>query len=121
MIKITRICSDEAGVSYFRDATLPVSSITAVEGTPPLYITQPTPATHLFSINPGHWNGDLHVAPHKQYVIILAGELEVTTGKNEIRRFKPGDIILAEDTTGHGHKTINPSSEPVISTVSQVA
>ncbi len=119
-IKITRICSDEAGVSYFKDATIPMSLITAVEGTPPLYITQPTPATHLFSINPGNWQGDMHVAPHKQYVIILAGELEITTGKNETRRFKAGDIVLAEDTTGKGHETINPNSEPVICTVAQI-
>ncbi len=63
----------------------------------------------------------MHVAPHKQYVVILSGELEITTGQNETRRFKAGDILLAEDTTGHGHKTVNPNDVPVVCSVAQVA
>ncbi|HYT53818.1 MAG TPA: hypothetical protein VEQ38_03825 [Verrucomicrobiae bacterium] len=54
------------------------------------------PATHL---------SDFHTAPRRQYVITLAGQVEIETGDGTIRRFGPGDVMLAEDTTGRGHIT----------------
>jgi len=54
------------------------------------------PATHL---------SDYHTAPRRQYVITLVGEVEIETGDGTIRRFGPGDVMLAEDTTGRGHIT----------------
>lgn len=48
---------------------------------------------------------DWHRAPRRQYVITLSGrgEIEVAGGKKISVR--PGDIELAEDTTGKGHIT----------------
>ena len=46
-----------------------------------------------------------HPAPRRQYVITLAGQMEIETGDGTIRRFGPGDVMLAEDTTGRGHIT----------------
>jgi hypothetical protein len=54
------------------------------------------PATHL---------SDFHTAPRRQYVITLAGQVEIETGDGTIRCFGPGDVMLAEDTTGRGHIT----------------
>jgi len=54
------------------------------------------PATHL---------SDYHNAPRRQYVITLAGHVEIETGDGTVRRFGPGDVMLADDTTGHGHIT----------------
>lgn len=44
-----------------------------------------------------------HIAPRRQYAFTLSGEeeIEVTGGKKI--HFGPGDIELAEDTTGKGH------------------
>lgn len=44
-----------------------------------------------------------HTAPQRQYVINLAGESEVEVGDGSIRRLGPGDIYLADDTSGQGH------------------
>ena len=38
-------------------------------------------------------------------MITLAGQVEIETGDGTIRRFGPGDVMLAEDTAGHGHIT----------------
>jgi hypothetical protein len=48
---------------------------------------------------------DFHVAPRRQFVITLAGLVEVECGDGTKRRFGPGDIMLADDTTGQGHIT----------------
>jgi hypothetical protein len=44
-----------------------------------------------------------HDAPARQYVVTLAGTLEFKTVKGETFTICPGDILLAEDTTGSGH------------------
>ncbi len=47
---------------------------------------------------------DWHNAPHRQYVITLSGRLEFETRTGEIQIVEPGDILLAEDTAGGGHR-----------------
>ena len=44
-----------------------------------------------------------HTAPHRQYVITLSGTLEFET-RDGSRFLGPGDVLLAEDTTGGGHR-----------------
>lgn len=50
-------------------------------------------------------HSDYHPAPRRQYVITLAGQVEIETGDGTVRRFGPGDVMLADDTTGRGHMT----------------
>jgi quercetin dioxygenase-like cupin family protein len=45
-----------------------------------------------------------HTAPHVQYVITLSGTLEFTTRDGETFVLRPGDVLLAADTTGSGHR-----------------
>lgn len=47
---------------------------------------------------------DWHVAPCRQYVVTLSGTLEFVTRDGETFVLKPGDILLAADTTGSGHR-----------------
>ena len=44
-----------------------------------------------------------HTAPVRQLVITLTGTLDFVTRNNEHFTINPGDILLAEDTTGTGH------------------
>ena len=44
-----------------------------------------------------------HDAPTRQLVITLTGELEFKTAKGLTFVINPGDILLAEDTSGSGH------------------
>jgi len=53
-----------------------------------------------------------HNAKHRELVITLDGEAEVEIGDGSKRRFGPGDMILAEDTTGRGHITRITSKQP---------
>lgn len=47
---------------------------------------------------------DWHTAPHVQYVITMSGTLEFTTRDGETFILRPGDVLLAADTTGSGHR-----------------
>ena len=44
-----------------------------------------------------------HDAPTRQFVITLARTLEFRTASEQTFTIHPGDILLAEDTTGTGH------------------
>ncbi len=57
-----------------------------------------------FEETPAHSSLDWHVAPTTQYVITLAGVLEFVTEGGEIFTVEPGDVLIALDTTGGGHK-----------------
>jgi quercetin dioxygenase-like cupin family protein len=53
-----------------------------------------------------------HVAPTTQYVITLAGILEFTTRGGESFVLRPGEILVAMDTAGTGHKWRLINDEP---------
>ncbi|UGS38403.1 cupin domain-containing protein [Capillimicrobium parvum] len=46
-----------------------------------------------------------HTAPRRQFVVQLRGETEIEASDGEVRRLRPGDIVLLEDTEGPGHVT----------------
>jgi len=53
--------------------------------------------------NLGVW----HNAPRRQWVIMLAGSsVTITAGDGSTRTLVAGDVLLAEDVTGQGHKTV---------------
>ena len=45
-----------------------------------------------------------HTAPVHQYVITITGTVEFTTYTGETFILHPGEILIALDTTGSGHK-----------------
>ena len=63
---------------------------------------------------PGWWQ-DYHTAPRHQYVVFLSGGAEIEVASGEKRRFNPGDVLVAEDLTGHGHIIRNTGEEPRVS------
>ncbi len=45
-----------------------------------------------------------HTAPVRQLVVTLAGELLFSTRDGEQFTLRPGDVLLAEDVSGSGHR-----------------
>jgi len=66
----------------------------------------------VFRRAPAGYFHEWHVAPKRQYVITLSGEWEVEVGDGSRRRFEAGDVLLAEDTTGQGHRSRVLGSKP---------
>ena len=57
-----------------------------------------------FKETPAHSSFDWHNDPIPQYVITLSGVLEFSTVGGETFTIHPGEILLAQDHTGTGHK-----------------
>ena len=66
--------------------------------------------TAAFQETPSEGHYDWHNDPVRQLVITLTGTLDFVTRNNEHFTINPGDILLAEDSTGTGHtwKLIGP-------------
>ncbi|HMN95949.1 MAG TPA: hypothetical protein PKC43_09795 [Phycisphaerales bacterium] len=71
----------------------------------PLPLRVPAAATAVeFAESPPGASLDWHPAPCLQYVITLSGTLEFVTRGGERFLLRPGDVLLAADTTGGGHR-----------------
>jgi mannose-6-phosphate isomerase-like protein (cupin superfamily) len=55
-----------------------------------------------------------HNESRPQYLVVLAGQLEVSIGDGSVRGFGPGDVLMAEDLTGQGHTTRTVSERPLV-------
>jgi quercetin dioxygenase-like cupin family protein len=91
-MKVTRLYTGKDGESHFEQIEVQVDKIQAAEG---IVFRQALPG------NVQDW----HPAPRRQYVITLSGQGEIEIGDGTVRRFGPGEIMLADDTKGRGHIT----------------
>ncbi len=99
----TRLYSDELGESNFEDVAVPLDD-EGIAG----YISREFGVSSVqFRLNEADYDWDFHNAPAKQFVILLDGEIEITTSRGDKRKFGGGDILLVEDTEGKGHRTRN--------------
>src|SRR3954451_19010778 len=57
-----------------------------------------------FKETPPHSTYDWHTAPTLQYVLTLTGTLQFETFSGETFILRPGEILVAMDVTGSGHK-----------------
>jgi len=103
-MKVTRFYADEEGNSKFEDIYIPLTK-TTIYGT----LSEPYPAKNVVFRYTSPSYDDKHCAPKRQYIVLLEGGVDITVTDGTKRSFKPGDILLAEDTTGKGHhsKAIN--------------
>lgn len=103
MFKITRIYSDEHGDSRFEDLEISLEEAGEIGALSSLL---PAKGVIFREVAPSY-DFDFHNAPMRQYIVLLDGSIEIETSLGEKRKFGGGDILLAEDTTGKGHKTRN--------------
>ena len=110
MPAFARLYTGDDGRSHIED-TEP-SFVASLELTGAMEAAPLRAASIIFRRSPaGHFQ-DFHIAPRRQYTITLSGEMEIGTGDGTLRRFGPGDVLLAEDLAGEGHTTRVVSSEP---------
>lgn len=100
-VKLTRVYADERGDSHFEESDIPLHDAGAIGR-----LSEPVAAKSLmFRENPPNYDFDWHVAPQRQFVVLLDGTIEIETSDGARRIFRGGDVLLLEDTTGRGHRT----------------
>ena len=99
MIRCVRIWTGDDGNSFFEEGTIDLPN-----GERGDVLSGDVPASSI-SFRETKSGGTFapHDAPTRQFVITLAGTLEFKTASGATFLIHPGDILMAEDTTGSGH------------------
>ena len=109
LMNYVRIYSDAAGASHFQDVTVEAAGAPSAGAV----TSDPLPVAGLiFRRVPGGAAPAWHVAPRRQFIVHVEGEVEVEVSDGEIRTFSPGSVVLVEDTHGRGHITRPVGSMP---------
>ncbi len=98
-MKIVRLYSGSDGESHFEDIDLPMQ----VGKNGRDRRSENLPAKGIMFGEMGDSN--FHNAPTRQFGIVLKGQIEIIVGDGASRLFREGDVFLAEDMTGRGHKS----------------
>jgi hypothetical protein len=110
-MKITRLYTGTDNESHFEEMEIELENAGDIGE-----LSEKVDATGIIfrRTGPGY-DYDWHNAPQRQYIIMLDGAVDVEIGDGTVRRFSTGDILLAEDTTGRGHKSRAVNNEPRLS------
>ena len=100
---IVRLYTGSDGQAHFEDLNRPSGETETV--------ALKAGADMTFRRFPDGTFSDWHTAPRRQYIFILAGQVEIGIGDGTMRRLGAGDILQVEDTTGQGHTTRSVGSE----------
>jgi hypothetical protein len=102
-LRYARLYADGGGVAHFADEALPWG--TTLEDARGVSVRRLAAG----------YDRDRHPAPQRQFVVVLAGVLEIEVGDGETRRFGPGGVVLVTDLTGLGHRTPVPGPDDAAS------
>jgi uncharacterized cupin superfamily protein len=99
-IKLIRLFTGADGQSHFEVGKIKWDLVEAVNA------VSKSESVHNISFEETKAGASLewHNAPHRQYVITLSGRLEFETRSGARQVIKAGDVLLAEDTSGGGHR-----------------
>ena len=102
VLRITRVYTGDDGESHFEDLEIPLRDRGVIGA-----LSKLEPATGVVFRETGpEYDFDFHNAPRRQYVVNLkGGVVELEVGDGSTRRLGPGDVLLAEDITGRGHRS----------------
>ena len=94
MAQIIRVFSGSDGESHFEEVSQDdFAEIVANPGTGSINLNRRESPS--FS--------DYHTAPRRQYVVNISGIAEFEVADGTVVRLVAGDVLVAEDLTGHGH------------------
>jgi quercetin dioxygenase-like cupin family protein len=91
MIKAWYLFTGPDGNSHVRAGTISNGALVAAQSV-------------LFKETPAHSSFDWHNDPIPQYVLTLSGILEFTMAGGKTFVIHPGEVLIAVDHTGTGHK-----------------
>ncbi|HEX7035503.1 MAG TPA: hypothetical protein VF210_07000 [Pseudomonadales bacterium] len=107
-VRMLRIYTGDDGQSHFEE--IPIE-LTDQGGFGRISAMLPARGVMFREVD-GDYALDFHNAPRRQLVVNLTGSVELEVGDGSVRRLGPGDILLAEDTAGQGHKSRAVDGEP---------
>jgi hypothetical protein len=117
-----RLFADDNGESHFEEITLELALADFAPPAPPLGVSSSMPAIEsAFLGGPAGWTGDWHVSSARNLFVVLSGEWEIEASDGTVRKFSSPAVLLAEDTSGKGHRSRVISQEDSLALVVQLA
>lgn len=107
-MQIVRIYTGDDGRSHFEDVPIELVEEGRYGRISKLFTARGV----MFREVDGDYDLDFHNAPRRQFVINLRGSVDIEVGDGTVRRLGAGDILLAEDVTGEGHKSRSVDGQP---------
>lgn len=105
-MKITRFYTNEDGESTFSEIEIPINYRRVDADGNVIFLADAFSSPRVRFVElPRGYDHDWHNAPRRQIVILLSGTVEVQTSDNQVRRWRAGDVVLADDVSGKGHQT----------------
>jgi len=105
-MKITRFMTTADGGSQFDEIEVPFDEEIQGASGYTLMASNPYDSTDVRFVElPADLNQDWHPPPTLQMVVVLSGIVEVTTTDNARRHWGKGDVFVAADLDGRGHRT----------------
>ena len=98
-MQVVRVYTGDDGRSHLEDVTVELGQ----QGAGGRLSAQWPGSGVIFREVTGDYHIDFHNAPRRQLVVNLTGSVEIEVGDGTRRVLGPGEILLAEDTTGQGH------------------
>lgn len=100
-MRVVRVYTGADGESHFEDLRVPLAD--AGFGSRLSRLIRGSGV--VFRQVGGDYDLDFHNAPRRQFVVNLVGAVDIGVGDGAVRRLGSGDILLAEDTHGRGHRS----------------
>ncbi len=120
-LEYTRLYSDPDGESHFEDVAAELESVDFAPPAPPLKLSAFFAANQTaFFGAPAGWHADWHPASSRNLYVVISGEWEIEASDGAVRRFPANSVLLAEDTTGTGHKSAVISEEDSVALLVQL-
>jgi len=117
-----RLFADESGESHFEDIDVELAFAEFAPTAPPMGASAFMAALESgFIGGPGGWTGDWHVSSARNLFVVLSGEWQIEASDGTVRQFSASDVLLAEDTSGKGHRSRVISKEDSLALVVQLA
>ncbi len=99
-MKMTRMYTGKDGVTHLEDLNPAEMKLTVKE--------------IVIGANTNKLPSEWHNAPARMVMIVRQGKVEVEVEDGTKRELEAGDLLLAEDLTGKGHRALKVNNNPVI-------
>ena len=102
-LNYVRVCAGPDGESHFEDIGIQLKPETPSSGVGQWLASEWQPVKQIkYLYLPPFLRGVAHTAPRPLVHVVLTGTWRLQTSEGDSRSFRPGDVILAEDTSGKG-------------------
>jgi quercetin dioxygenase-like cupin family protein len=112
-VRYTRVYTSPDGETHFADAETNGETRQAAESDLVGTVSTTFPVAGIyFREVVEESSAEPHNAPFELFIVGVRGTFSIEVSDGEVREFRPGSVVLVQDTVGKGHTTRRVGDEP---------